>query len=139
MLLTASLIFLLFLSRKQRERKKSYGIPPTIRTDHGSEFKNDIVKHYCSSRVIVHILSPVGDLRGSGLAERSIQPIKRKLGTENFDANYIILNQRFIKLLKIYVIANTQCLKNCTSNYILVENQILSSLMRFIMLLNLLL
>ena len=68
--------------------RRIHGIPLSIKTDHGSGFKNDIVKHYCSSRGIVHIVSAVGDLRGSGLAERSIQTIERKLGTENFDANF---------------------------------------------------
>ena len=49
-------------------------IPESIRTDHGSEF--------CKSRGIKHILTAVGDHRSCGLVERSIQAVKRKLGTE---------------------------------------------------------
>ena len=65
-----------------------HGLPHSIRTDHGSGFKNDLVQQFCSSRGIKHILSPVGDHRGSGLVERTIQTIKRKLGTEQLDPNF---------------------------------------------------
>ena len=64
------------------------GLPQSNRIDHGSRFKNDLVKHYCARRGIVHIFSPVGDHRGSGLVERSIQTIKRKLGTGKLDASF---------------------------------------------------
>ena len=62
-----------------------HGLPHSIRTDQGSGFKNDIVQQFCSSKGIKHILSPVGDHRGSGFVERTIQTIKRKLGTEQLD------------------------------------------------------
>ena len=65
-----------------------HGLPHSIRTDHGSGFKNDMVQQFCSSKGIKHILSPVGDHRGSGLVERMIQTIKRKLGTEQLDPNF---------------------------------------------------
>ena len=65
-----------------------HGLPHSIRTDHGSGFKNDLVQQFCFSRGIKHILSPVGDHRGSGLVERMIQTIKRKLGTEKLDPNF---------------------------------------------------
>ena len=38
--------------------------------------------------LVKHILSPVGDHRGSGLVERSIHTIKRNLGTEKFDPKF---------------------------------------------------
>ena len=47
-----------------------------------------MVQQFCSSKGIKHILSPVGDHRGSGLLERMIQTIKRKLGTEQQDPNF---------------------------------------------------
>ena len=47
-------------------------LPHSIRTDHGSGFNNKLVQEFFSSRGIKHILSPVGNHRGSGLAERSI-------------------------------------------------------------------
>ena len=65
-----------------------HGLPHSIRTDHGSGFKNDLVQQFCFSRGIKHIFSPVGDHRGSGLVERMIQTIKRKLGTEKLDPNF---------------------------------------------------
>ena len=54
-----------------------HGIPQSIRSDQGSGFKNDVVQHFCSSKGIKPILSPVGDHRGSCLVERSIQIVKR--------------------------------------------------------------
>ena len=65
-----------------------HGIPHSIRTDHGSGFKNNLVQEFCSSRGIKHILSPVGDHRGSGSVECSIQTIKRKLGAAKLDPNF---------------------------------------------------
>ena len=65
-----------------------HDLPHSIRTDHGSGFKNDIVQQFCYNKGIKHILSPVGDHRGSGLVERTIQTIKRKLGTEQLDPNF---------------------------------------------------
>ena len=65
-----------------------HGFPHSIRTDHGSGFKNNLVQEFCSNRGIKHTLSPVGDHRGSGLVERSIQTIKRKLGVAKLDPNF---------------------------------------------------
>ena len=65
-----------------------HGLPQSIRTDHGSGFKNDLVQQYCSNRGIKHNLSPVGDHRGAVLAERMIQTIKRKLGTAKLDPKF---------------------------------------------------
>ena len=65
-----------------------HGLPHSIRTDHVSGFKNNLVQQVLSSRGIKHTLSPVGDHRGSGLVERTIQTIKRKLGTEQLDPNF---------------------------------------------------
>ena len=70
---------------------RTHGLPQSIRADHGSGFKNDMVKQFCSSRGIIHILSPVGDHRGSGLVECSIQTIERKLVTAKLDPNFVNL------------------------------------------------
>ena len=64
---------------------RNHGIPETIITDHGSGFKPDVVKEFRKSRGIKHVLTAVGDHRSCGLVERSIQTIKRKLGTERLD------------------------------------------------------
>ena len=74
-----------------------HGIPQSIRTYHGSGLKNDLVQQFCSSKDIKHILSPVGDHRGSDLVERSIQTIKRKHGTAKLDPSLVILKKRFNK------------------------------------------
>ena len=65
-----------------------HGLPHSIRTDHGSEFENNLVKQFCSCRGIKHILSPVGNHRDSGLGERMIQTKKRNLGTAKLDPNF---------------------------------------------------
>ena len=65
-----------------------HDISQSIRTDHGSGFKNDIVKQFCSSRGIDQILSRVRDHRDSGLVERSTQTITPKLGIAKFDTNF---------------------------------------------------
>ena len=65
-----------------------HGLPHSIRTDHGSGFKKNLEQEFCSKRGIKHILSPVGDHRGSGLVERYIQTIKRKLGAAKLDPNF---------------------------------------------------
>ena len=67
---------------------RNHGIPESIRTDHGSGFNSDVVKEFCKSRGIKYILTAVGDHRSCGLVERSIQTIKRKLGTEKLDPNF---------------------------------------------------
>ena len=65
-----------------------HGLPHSIRTDHGSGNKNNLVQEFCSSRGIKHILSPVGDHRGSVLVKRTILTIKRKLGFAKLDLNF---------------------------------------------------
>ena len=65
-----------------------HGLPHSIRMDHSSGFKNYLVLEFCSSRGIKHVLSPVGDHRGSGLVERTIQTIQKKLGVAKFDPNF---------------------------------------------------
>ena len=67
---------------------RNHGIPESIRTDHGSGFNSEVVKEFCKSRGKIHILTAVGDHRSCGLVERSIQTIKRKLGTETLDPNF---------------------------------------------------
>ena len=71
-----------------RSYVRSHGIPVSIRTDHGSGFKCEVVKEFCKSRGIKHVITAVGDHRSCGLVERSIQTIKRKLGTERLDPSF---------------------------------------------------
>ena len=58
------------------------------------------MQEFCSNRGIKHILSPVGDHRGSGLVERSIQTIKRKLGVAKLDPNFKNLKDTIHQILE---------------------------------------
>ena len=77
-----------------------HGFPHSIRIDHGAGFKNNLVQEFCSNRGIKHILSPFGDHRGSGLVERTIQTIKRKLGVAKLDPNFKNLKDTIHQILE---------------------------------------
>ena len=55
------------------------GIPESIRSDQFSGFKGKTLKKFCSDLNIEQKFCPVGDHRGCGLVERTIQTIKRRL------------------------------------------------------------
>ena len=76
-----------------------HGIPKSIRTDHGIGFKSALLKEFCKNLGIDHILCPVGDHHGCGLVERTIQTIKRRLGTEAFIPQYKVLNSVLYTIL----------------------------------------
>ena len=46
------------------------------------------MQEFCSNRDIKHVLSAVGDHRSSGLVERTIRTIKRKLGVAKLDPKF---------------------------------------------------
>ena len=62
----------------------THGVPGSIRSDQFSEFKG---KKFCSELNIEQKFCPVGDHRGCGLVERTIQTIKRRLGVMMLDEN----------------------------------------------------
>ena len=64
-----------------------HGIPESIRTDQFSGFKGKAMKKFCSDNNIEQKFCPVGDHRGCGLVERTIQTIKRRLGVMLLDEN----------------------------------------------------
>ena len=66
-----------------------HSIPKPIRTDQYSGFKNKLVDQYCKSirKALIKFFCSVGDHRGCGLVDRSIQTIKRKLGTLQLEEN----------------------------------------------------
>ena len=59
---------------------QQHSIPKSIKTDQYSGFKNKLVQNFCLEKNIAQYFCPVGDHRGCGLVERSIQTIKRRLG-----------------------------------------------------------
>ena len=77
-----------------------HGIRKSIRTDHGSGFKSTVLKDFCIKLRIVYVFCPVGDLCGGGFVERTIQTMKRKLGTEAFSPLYKCLD------LDLYILLN---------------------------------
>ena len=58
----------------------THGIPESIKTDPFSGFKGKSMKKLCTENNIIQKFCPVGDHRGCGLVERTIQTIKRRLG-----------------------------------------------------------
>ena len=87
-----------------------HGKPQPIRTNQGSGFKNDLVEHFCPSKGINFILSPVGDNRGGVLVERSIQTIKRKLGTAKLVPNFGNFKETFQQIVEDFRKSNRSVL-----------------------------
>ena len=65
----------------------THGVPESIRSDQFSGFKGKTLKKFCSELNIEQKFCPVGDHRGCGLVERTIQTIKRRLGVMMLDEN----------------------------------------------------
>ena len=67
---------------------QQHSIPRSIKTDQYSGFKNKLVQSFCLEKNIVQYFCPVGDHRGCGLVERSIQTIKRRLGASRLSSDF---------------------------------------------------
>ena len=65
----------------------THGVPESIRSDQFSGFKGKTLKKFCSELNIEQKFCPVGDHRGCGLVERTIQTIKRRLGVMMLEEN----------------------------------------------------
>ena len=84
----------------------THGIPESIKIDQFSGFKGKAMKKFCLENNIEQKFCPVGDHRGCGLVERTIQTIKRRLGVMLLEENVksiklclstIIRDMRWIK------------------------------------------
>ena len=64
---------------------KFHGIPRSIRCDQAQAFKSRAFEIYCKEKNIKLIFSPTHDHRASGMVERLIQTLKRRLATMNID------------------------------------------------------
>ena len=64
-----------------------HGIPECLRTDQFSWFKGKTMRKFCAENNIEQKFCPVGDHRGCGLVERTIQTIKRRLGVMMLEEN----------------------------------------------------
>ena len=65
----------------------THGIPESIRTDQFSGFKGKTMRKFCIEHNIEQKFCPVGDHRGCGPVERTIQTIKQRLGVMLLDEN----------------------------------------------------
>ena len=64
---------------------KVHGIPRSLRCEQAQAFKSRNFNVYCKDNNIKLILAPAGDHRATGMVERLIQTIKRKLGVMTID------------------------------------------------------
>ena len=65
----------------------THGFPESLRTDQFAGFKGKAMKKFCSEHNIEQKFYPVGDHRGCGLVEQTIQTIKRRLEVMFLDEN----------------------------------------------------
>ena len=61
------------------------GIPRSILCDQAQAFKSRAFEIYCKGKNIKLIFSPTHDHRASGMVERLIQTLKRRIATMNID------------------------------------------------------
>ena len=66
---------------------KQHGIPRSIRCDQAQAIKAKEFKIFCKKNIKL-ILAPAGDHRGTGMVERLIQTIKRRLAVLDIDPNW---------------------------------------------------
>ena len=67
---------------------KLHGIPRSIRCDQAQAFKAKEFDIFCKNKNIKLTLAPAGDHRGTGMVERLIQMIKRRLAVHDIDTNW---------------------------------------------------
>ena len=67
---------------------KLHGIPRSIRCDQAQAFKAKEFDIFCENKIIKLILAPAGDHRGTGMVERLIRTIKRRLAVLDIDPNW---------------------------------------------------
>ena len=63
-------------------------VPRSLRGDQAQAFKSKNFEIFCKDNNIKLILAPAGDHRGTGLVERMIQTIKRRLSAINIDPKW---------------------------------------------------
>ena len=69
---------------------KVHGIPRSIRCDQAQAFKAREFEIYCKNKNIKLILASAGDHRGTGMVERLIQTIKRRLAVLDIDPKWTL-------------------------------------------------
>ena len=91
---------------------KVHGIPRSIRCDQAQAFKAREFEIYCKNKNIKLILAPAGDHRGTGMVERLIQTIKRRLAVLDIDSKWTqtTLSQRVANIIE-----NIRLIPNATT------------------------
>ena len=67
---------------------KQHGLPRSIKCDQAQAFKAKEFEKFCKNKNIKLILAPAGDHRGTGMVERLIQTIKRRLSVLEIDPDW---------------------------------------------------
>ena len=89
---------------------KLHGIPRSIKCDQAQAFKAKEFDIFFKNKNIKLILAPAGDHRGTGMVERLIQTIKRRLAVLDIEPNWSIstLTNRLANIIEnIRLIPNT--------------------------------
>ena len=85
------------------------GIPRSIRCDQAQAFKSRAIEVYCKDKNIKLIFSPTHDHYASGIVERLIQTLKRRLATMNIDPIWdnITITEKLSEIIEpIWLIPN---------------------------------
>ena len=92
---------------------KQHGIPRSVRCDQAQAFKAKEFEIFCKNKNIKLILAPAGDHRGTGMVERLIQTIKRRLAVLDIDPNWSneTLSSRIANIIE-----NIRLIPNKTTN-----------------------
>ena len=106
---------------------KFHGIPRSLRCDQAQAFKSRDFNVHCKNNNIKLILAPAGDHRATGMVERLVQTIKRKLGVMAIDP---LWSSEDITTIVPNIIQNIRLIPNritkiTHSKHTLVENQTL--------------
>ena len=91
---------------------KVHGIPRSIRCDQAQAFKAREFEIYCKNKNTKLILAPAGDHRGTGMVERLIQTIKRRLAVLDIDSKW---TKRTLSQRVANVIENIRLIPNATT------------------------
>ena len=89
---------------------KVHGTPRSIRCDQGQAFKAKEFDIFCKNKNIKLILAPAGDHRGTGMVERLIQTIKKRLAVLDIDpicSNATLANRITNMIENNWLIPNT--------------------------------
>ena len=89
---------------------KLHGVPRSIRCDQAQAFRAKEFELFCKNKNIKLILSPAGDHGGTGIVERIIQTVKRRLALFDVDPNWssVTLANRVASIIEsIRVITNS--------------------------------